>query len=54
MNETTGTARLRRAVRAVILADDERVLLCRFSFPHPALPTGAGACGRPRRRHRAR
>jgi 8-oxo-dGTP pyrophosphatase MutT (NUDIX family) len=34
-------ARLRRAVRAVILADDHRVLLCRFSFPHPAVPTGA-------------
>jgi 8-oxo-dGTP pyrophosphatase MutT (NUDIX family) len=34
-------ARLRRAVRAVILADDERVLLCRFSLPHPAVPTGA-------------
>jgi 8-oxo-dGTP diphosphatase len=34
-------ARLRRAVRAVILADDDRVLLCRFSFPHPAVPAGA-------------
>ena len=33
--------RLRRAVRAVILADDDCVLLCRFSFPHPAVPTGA-------------
>ena len=41
MNETPATARLRRAVRAVILADDDRVLLCRFSFPHPAVPTGA-------------
>jgi 8-oxo-dGTP diphosphatase len=40
MNETPATARLRRAVRAVILADDDRVLLCRFSFPHPAVPTG--------------
>jgi 8-oxo-dGTP diphosphatase len=41
MNETSTTGRLRRAVRAVILADDDRVLLCRFSFPHPAVPTGA-------------
>jgi ADP-ribose pyrophosphatase YjhB (NUDIX family) len=41
MNETPATARLRRAVRAVILADDDRVLLCRFGFPHPAVPTGA-------------
>ena len=32
---------MRRAVRAVILADDNRVLLCRFSFPHPAVPAGA-------------
>jgi 8-oxo-dGTP diphosphatase len=30
----------RRAVRAVILAQDDRVLLCRFQFPHPAVPTG--------------
>jgi hypothetical protein len=41
MNETPATARLRRAVRAVILAEDNRVLLCRFSFPHPAVPMGA-------------
>ncbi len=41
MNQTRGTARLRRAVRAVILADDDRVLLCRFSGPHPAVPPGA-------------
>lgn len=41
MNETPATARLRRAVRAVILADDDHVLLCRFSFPHPAVPTDA-------------
>ncbi len=39
MEETPGTPRLRRAVRAVILADDDHVLLCRFSFPHPAVPT---------------
>lgn len=31
----------RRAVRAVILADDNRILLCRFSFPHPAVPAAA-------------
>lgn len=41
MNQTPGTARLRRAVRAVILADDDHVLLCRFSIPHPAVPRGA-------------
>jgi 8-oxo-dGTP diphosphatase len=41
MNEMPATARLRRAVRAVILADDDRILLCRFTFPHPAVPTGA-------------
>ena len=40
MNESPATTRLRHAVRAVILADDDRVLLCRFSFPHPAVPTG--------------
>jgi 8-oxo-dGTP diphosphatase len=34
-------ARLRHAVRAIILAEDDRVLLCRFSFPHPAVPDGA-------------
>jgi hypothetical protein len=39
--EPPAMASLRRAVRAVILAGDDRVLLCRFSFPHPALPTGA-------------
>jgi 8-oxo-dGTP diphosphatase len=43
MNPTPARARLRRAVRAVILADDDRVLLCRFSFPHPAVPAGATA-----------
>ena len=41
MNQTPTTARLRHAVRAIILADDDQVLLCRFSFPHPAVPTGA-------------
>ena len=32
--------RFRMAVRAVILDDDDRVLLCRFSAPHPAVPDG--------------
>ena len=41
MNQTPATAKLRHAVRAVILADDDRILLCRFSFPHPAVPIGA-------------
>ncbi len=41
MNETPAAARRRHAVRAVILDDDDRVLLCRFSFPHPAVPTDA-------------
>jgi 8-oxo-dGTP diphosphatase len=41
MNQTPATGRLRRAVRAVILADDDRVLLCRFRVPHPAVPIGA-------------
>ena len=42
MNETPAAAKLlRHAVRAVILDDDDRVLLCRFSFPHPAVPTDA-------------
>lgn len=41
MNETPATASLRRAVRAVILADDDSVLLCRLSLPHPVVPTGA-------------
>jgi 8-oxo-dGTP pyrophosphatase MutT (NUDIX family) len=33
--------RLRHAVRAVILAEDDSVLLCRFAVPHPAVPPGA-------------
>ncbi len=40
VNQPRAPTRLRHAVRAVILADDDRVLLCRFSFPHPAVPTG--------------
>ena len=41
MSETPAPVRLRRAVRAIILADDDRVLLCRFGLPHPAVPAGA-------------
>jgi len=41
VNETPAAARTRRAVRAVILAADDRVLLCRFTSPHPAVPEGA-------------
>ncbi|WP_404390418.1 NUDIX hydrolase [Humibacillus xanthopallidus] len=37
----SASTRRRRAVRAVILAEDDRVLLCRFRFPHPAVPTDA-------------
>ena len=32
---------IRRAVRAVILDEDDCVLLCRFRSPHPAVPAGA-------------
>ncbi|PKH40986.1 8-oxo-dGTP pyrophosphatase MutT, NUDIX family [Nocardioides alpinus] len=31
-------ARIRHSVRAIILAEDHEVLLCRFSLPHPAVP----------------
>ena len=34
---------LRTAARAIILDEDDRVLLCRFVFPHPAVPAGAQA-----------
>jgi ADP-ribose pyrophosphatase YjhB (NUDIX family) len=37
------TPNLRRAVRAIILDEDDRVLLCRFDFPHPAVPEQATA-----------
>jgi ADP-ribose pyrophosphatase YjhB (NUDIX family) len=33
----------RRAVRAIILDEDDRILLCRFVFPHPAVPEQAKA-----------
>jgi ADP-ribose pyrophosphatase YjhB (NUDIX family) len=32
------TLNLRRSVRAIIVDDDDRILLCRFAFPHPAVP----------------
>ncbi|WP_239076660.1 NUDIX domain-containing protein [Actinocatenispora rupis] len=35
------TPNLRRAVRAIVLDADDRILLCRFVFPHPAVPGGA-------------
>jgi len=41
MDEPAATARRRHAVRAVILADGDSVLLCRFGSPHPAVPPGA-------------
>ncbi|GLY95067.1 NUDIX domain-containing protein [Actinoplanes sp. NBRC 103695] len=28
----------RRSARAIILDEDDRILLCRFVFPHPAVP----------------
>ncbi len=34
---------LRTAVRAVILDEADRILLCRFALPHPAVPHGAQA-----------
>ena len=34
---------LRASVRAIILDEDDQVLLCRFVFPHPAVPNGAQA-----------
>jgi ADP-ribose pyrophosphatase YjhB (NUDIX family) len=37
------TPNLRPAVRAIILDEDDRILLCRFVFPHPAVPGQATA-----------
>ena len=31
----------RNAARAIILDEEDRILLCRFDFPHPAVPKGA-------------
>lgn len=35
------TPHLRRSVRAIILDEQDRILLCRFDFPHPAVPQHA-------------
>ncbi|MEU8080272.1 NUDIX domain-containing protein [Catellatospora citrea] len=35
------TPNLRRAVRAIVLDEDDRILLCRFVPPHPAVPDQA-------------
>jgi 8-oxo-dGTP pyrophosphatase MutT (NUDIX family) len=35
------TPNLRRSVRAIVLDEDDRILLCRFVFPHPAVPDEA-------------
>jgi ADP-ribose pyrophosphatase YjhB (NUDIX family) len=35
------TPNLRHSVRAIILDEDDRVLLCRFVLPHPAVPVEA-------------
>jgi len=37
------TPHLRRSARALILDEDDRILLCRFVFPHPAVPEQAKA-----------
>ena len=37
----TVTPNLRRSVRAILLDEDDRILLCRFVFPHPAVPDQA-------------
>jgi 8-oxo-dGTP pyrophosphatase MutT (NUDIX family) len=34
---------IRNAARAIVLDEDDRVLLCRFISPHPAVPNGAQA-----------
>lgn len=33
--------KLRHSARAIILDEHDRVLLCRFGVPHPAVPAGA-------------
>src|ERR1700679_2968182 len=32
---------LRRSARAVILDENDHILLCQFAIPHPAVPAGA-------------
>jgi ADP-ribose pyrophosphatase YjhB (NUDIX family) len=34
---------LRTSARAIVLDEEDRVLLCRFVLPHPAVPPGAQA-----------
>lgn len=34
---------LRTSARAIVLDENDHVLLCRFGFPHPAVPNGARA-----------
>lgn len=34
---------LRHSVRAIVLDEDDRILLCQFVFPHPAVPGQATA-----------
>jgi 8-oxo-dGTP pyrophosphatase MutT (NUDIX family) len=41
--ESAVSLTFRNAARALILDEDERVLLCRFVSPHPAVPNGAQA-----------
>jgi hypothetical protein len=41
--ESAISLNLRASVRAIILDEDDHVLLCRFVFPHPAVPNGAQA-----------
>jgi 8-oxo-dGTP pyrophosphatase MutT (NUDIX family) len=41
--ESAMSLRLRASVRAIIFDEDDRVLLCRFVVPHPAVPNGAQA-----------
>ncbi len=35
------TPNLRRSARAIVLDEDDQILLCRFVFPHPAVPDSA-------------
>ncbi|MEH0973810.1 NUDIX domain-containing protein [Micromonospora sp. CPCC 205546] len=37
------TPNLRHSVRAIILDEDDRILLCRLVFPHPVVPAQAKA-----------
>ena len=41
MTQTGEAKQLRHAARAIILDQQDAVLLCRFRLPHPAVPTGA-------------